>query len=964
MDGEIQENYETLCGQCPDTECNNTLYFFSTTTLIICPSCGQEHPKDSLLNVSVLDKKKDLAKMVKGYLANLGMPHKGTEFVKVNGLSNFQCKLLSPLLTLYGMDKEGRPRLLTDLGHSEIINCGKLIGNRTFQISSHHTNINGYGKDQSGSLKYLEGFLDILKEHHKGEEVLIPLHADGDGHCLVHAVSRALIGRELFWHGLRKNLQNHLKAHLSDYKELFKEFHDEDEWESLIEEADPFNCSGGITGGLGNIHIFALSNTLQRPIMLIDMPKNMQKVGDYSGLFVPVLNEPKLCLEKSPICIAWSGAAHNHFVPLVPIEGKTLPTVPKELIPNVWGVPQEKANSYLEYNEDGSLTIGKGKPLKTSYLLKLARAMESAFQQHHEVSPSLVEDFYQYVHYPRKYFSIQPHQMTSVTKSAYADSKIRKCLDCKALQEVQVTPAMLKPGGCLYDLVIECHRVPKTNKQYTFQSHKIVCNYNEAADMLVVANSECSTCKRYATRMVDRLGNIVYHNGDPTDTPTVIPTKCNCKYKHYWNGIEYDNLPEKFTMTLEWEGKSYTADVLWFYGDSNPELNSKPQEEAQRIVHANFGSSGTESLVLQLTTCLESKDTELNREVALHQEESVDGSILLDSIKTESSKQASGLDDSHPSTSLDNIKIVEKATPVQSAFKRKSNGQPIVSDSPQSSQSKEKVNVKISTCKGQKKTFKLQPQTTVKDLNALVQSCFHIPEDRQILKYGFPPQILSGTGVIELKSGDQIKVDEKTAEPKDKPVEHSPVAKSSSSSSSYNDIASTTGLFAKLEQLKAEFVSSNMSTMWDYCCGMPHLFLPGGVFYQQFEIDIGLKHGGHCSFPLIPDRRFQFNEKHNRIELCLEPVGHFPVDSDILQVIKKFATTNVNDLTSGKVQDIKTSGIESTENLSNDVQPGSSRLAPGFFTVGDQPTTLTADEIDSQRNELREMVKRINDLKK
>lgn len=34
----------------------------------------------------------------------------------------------------------------------------------------------------------------------------MPIHADGDGHCLVHAISRCLVGRELFWHALRTNM--------------------------------------------------------------------------------------------------------------------------------------------------------------------------------------------------------------------------------------------------------------------------------------------------------------------------------------------------------------------------------------------------------------------------------------------------------------------------------------------------------------------------------------------------------------------------------------------------------------------------------------------------------------------------------------------------------------------------------------------------------------------------------------
>ena len=93
----------------------------------------------------------------------------------------------------------------------------------------------------------------------------------------------------------------------------------------------------------------------------------MQNVGDYTGLFLPVFVDPEHCKNKSPICIAWSGAAYNHFIPLVPIEGKELPTIPSILIPQIWGVSSDMGRKYLAYNEDGSLTVGEGKPIVTRY---------------------------------------------------------------------------------------------------------------------------------------------------------------------------------------------------------------------------------------------------------------------------------------------------------------------------------------------------------------------------------------------------------------------------------------------------------------------------------------------------------------------------------------------------------------------------------------------------------------------
>ena len=46
------------------------------------------------------------------------------------------------------------------------------------------------------------------------------------------------------------------------------------------------------------------------------------------------------------------------------------------------------------------------------------------------------------------------------------------------------------------------------------------------------------------TRPVKGDGTVVYENGDRTST-RAYGSRCRCGYKHYWDGKEYDNLPEK-----------------------------------------------------------------------------------------------------------------------------------------------------------------------------------------------------------------------------------------------------------------------------------------------------------------------------------------------------------------------------------------------------------------------------------
>ena len=209
-------------------------------------------------------------------------PRKGTDSVQVMGLCNYQCKILSPLLSFYGMDRHtGRAKLLSDMGQGDTFDCG-ILGDRVFLIEPEHIEVVGYGRERTGSMNYLRETLTAINGD--GDEQLLPIHADGDGHCLVHAVSRALIGRELFWHPLRENLKRHFTTNITRYRQLFREFIDADEWQTIIDECDPdYVPQDGESVGMRNIHIFGLANVLRRPIILVDSITGIQSLADYTG---------------------------------------------------------------------------------------------------------------------------------------------------------------------------------------------------------------------------------------------------------------------------------------------------------------------------------------------------------------------------------------------------------------------------------------------------------------------------------------------------------------------------------------------------------------------------------------------------------------------------------------------------------------------------------------------------------
>lgn len=279
------EAYRLLYGTCPDDGCQAKLYFPSYDKSIECTNCGQRHERNTLKDVAeVTNPEIALHNFLKNILLGNVKPKKGADNVKVVGLSNYVCKLISPILTYYGMDKEtGKAKLLSEMGKGEVFDVS-ILGDRAFLIEEDHLDVVGYGKDRSGSSSYLADTLNDINAFNDDETRLVPIHADGDGHCLVHAISRALVGRELFWHALRVNLKMNMTTNLDKYKQLFSDFVDKDEWDAIIEECDPYYIPPeGEAHGLRNIHIFGLANVLHRPIILLDSKRGLSSSGDYSG---------------------------------------------------------------------------------------------------------------------------------------------------------------------------------------------------------------------------------------------------------------------------------------------------------------------------------------------------------------------------------------------------------------------------------------------------------------------------------------------------------------------------------------------------------------------------------------------------------------------------------------------------------------------------------------------------------
>lgn len=87
-------------GVCPEAECNTKLLFPSYEKSVECTACGRRHNTDQLVEKKTISNAKELINVLRTLLSQ-AHKDKGDQMVK--GISDYQCKLLSPYLTTYGM---------------------------------------------------------------------------------------------------------------------------------------------------------------------------------------------------------------------------------------------------------------------------------------------------------------------------------------------------------------------------------------------------------------------------------------------------------------------------------------------------------------------------------------------------------------------------------------------------------------------------------------------------------------------------------------------------------------------------------------------------------------------------------------------------------------------------------------------------------------------------------------------
>lgn len=160
---------------------------------------------------------------------------------------------------------------------------------------------------------------------------LIPIKTTSDGNCLLHAVSIGVFGHEDKSLALRGHFYNYMEKHSAALKELYvifekmkieadgltvQEYTWDKDWQEVVEISKP--KAGKIQKSLEEIHIFALANMLNRPIVVFapsymydvnGQPISPIKIG---GIYIPSLFEVDNTYQ--PLLLSY---LHGHFSALL-----------------------------------------------------------------------------------------------------------------------------------------------------------------------------------------------------------------------------------------------------------------------------------------------------------------------------------------------------------------------------------------------------------------------------------------------------------------------------------------------------------------------------------------------------------------------------------------------------------------------------------------------------------------------
>jgi len=130
------------------------------------------------------------------------------------------------------------------------------------------------------------------------------------------------------------------------------------------------------------------------------------------------------------------------------------------------------------------------------------------------------------------------------TCSAVEESRLFRCLVCGTV--AILPPETIRPHGLLYQ---QAGSKLQQGHTLSFLLEGVKAHYDDEVDRLVPTEVSCVSCS-CTSRRVRGDASVIYENGDRTLTPAVS-SRCGCGFRHYWDGNEYDNLPERLVTTCK-----------------------------------------------------------------------------------------------------------------------------------------------------------------------------------------------------------------------------------------------------------------------------------------------------------------------------------------------------------------------------------------------------------------------------
>ncbi|KAK1879008.1 Deubiquitinating protein VCIP135, partial [Dissostichus eleginoides] len=461
---------------------------------------------------------------------------------------------------------------------------------------------------------------------------------------------------------------------------------------------------------------------------------------------------------------------------------------------------------------------------------------------------------------------------------------------------------------------------------YSFPLNNVVCSYDPQKDVLIPdykmsSLNTCNWCHGTSVRHIHGDGAVVYLDGDRTNTRS-DGGKCGCGFKHFWESKEYDNLPEAFPITLEWGGRVVRETVYWFQYEVEATLNSNVYDVAMKLVTKHFpGEFGSETLVQKVVNTILHHTAKKNPDE--YNPVSIDGAhdqrltdamdqqpptkIILTGQKSKTLHKEeltmSRAERSLQQSISDQAFVTQRRRTDKLKQEQKGNrrsSSPSGSPETSSSSSAPEKKIRVTTSDGRQAMLTLLPVTTFSELQRRISTQFNVPpSQQQCIRYGFPPKELlrprdgEENEPVALQHGDRVTVEIlKVLEEEQGPPAVTPSSshsvlhseKRSEETSSGRELQESIDLEMSSLCLLATLMGEDV---WSYAKKLPHLFQQGGVFFNIVKKDMGLLDGKHCSLPHLTGKTFVFNAAAERLDLCVDAAGHFPVSPEVEEQVKE-----------------------------------------------------------------------------